>query len=180
VLLREILQFIIEGEVLAYFTDMWNIIDWVSVICFFWGFYAYHPLAPSYSDPASWIGGFLKDRLFATPDTAPFLWRLHEGEILYSLSIFCMYLKLLRSFALHSRLAIIVKIFLKMLIDFFYFCLVYILFLFAFSILMVGAGRPDSILNKCNVELGNPWRPVPGARSGLDRRTRGLDPRTRS
>lgn len=156
VLEREIVQFIIEGEVLAYFMDVWNVIDWSSVICFFWGFYAYH--APSYSDPASWIGDFLKDRLFATSDTSPFMWRIHMGEILYSLSLFCMYIKLLRSFALFDRLAIIVQIFLKMLVDCFYFCVVYILFLFAFSIGMVGAGRPDSILNKCDVKLGNPCR----------------------
>jgi hypothetical protein len=28
---------------------------------------------------------------------------------------------------------------------------VYVLFLFAFSMAMAGAGRPDSILNKCHV-----------------------------
>jgi hypothetical protein len=29
---------------------------------------------------------------------------------------------------------------------------VYVLFLFAFSMAMVGAGRPDGIRNKCNVQ----------------------------
>ena len=95
--------------------------------------------------------GFLNEWVFATEESAPFKWPLSSGEIWYSLSIFCMYLKLLRSFALFGRLAIIVKIFLKMTIDVAYFLVVYVLFLFAFSMAMAGAGRPDSILNKCHV-----------------------------
>jgi len=147
VLSREVLQIILDGEILAYFADFWNIIDWLSTICFVIGFCISH--TPSYSEPTFMV--FLNEWLFATEVTAPFKWPFYSGEICYSLSIFCMYLKLLRSFALFGRLAIIVKIFLKMTIDVAYFLVVYVLFLFAFSMAMAGAGRPDSILNKCHV-----------------------------
>ena len=137
---------ILDGEILAYFADFWNIIDWLSTICFVIGFCISH--AP-YLEPT--FMGFLNEGLFATGVTSPFKWPFSSGEICYSLSIFCMYLKLLRSFALFGRLAIIVKIFLRMTIDVAYFLVVYVLFLFAFSVAMVGAGRPDSILNKCHI-----------------------------
>ena len=51
-----------------------------------------------------------------------------------------MYLKLLRSFAVIERLSIIVKIFLAMLGDVVWFMVMYVLFLIAFSFLMIGAG----------------------------------------
>ncbi len=41
VLCREILQIFLEGQILAYFADFWNIIDWVSTICFVIGFCRY-------------------------------------------------------------------------------------------------------------------------------------------
>ncbi len=156
VLKREILQLLLDREILAYFMDFYNIIDWLAVICFFWGFYVYH--APSYSDPAAWIGSYLNEALFATSGTSPFEWRFHMGELCYGLSIFCMYLKLLRTFALFERLNTVVKIIFEMTIDVAYWIVVYVLFLLAFSIGMAGAGRPDSILNKCHVKLGNALR----------------------
>ena len=165
VLHREILQLLLEREMLAYFMDFWNIIDWLAVICFLWGFYVYH--APSYSDPTSWLGSYLNEAVFATSETSPFAWRFHVGELCYSLSIFRMYLKLLRTFALFERLNTVVKIILEMTIDIAYWIVVYVLFLLAFSIGMAGAGRPDSILNKCYVKLGNALRSI-RVRAGLD------------
>jgi len=126
VLHREILQLLLEREMLAYFMDFWNIIDWLAVICFLWGFYVYH--APSYSDPTSWLGSYLNEAVFATSETSPFAWRFHVGELCYSLSIFCMYLKLLRTFALFERLNTVVKIILEMTIDIAYWIVVYVLF----------------------------------------------------
>ena len=78
-----------------------------------------------------------------------------------------MYLKLLRSFAIFERLNTVVKIILEMTIDIAYWIVVYVLFLLAFSIGMAGAGRPDSILNKCYVKLGNALRSI-RVRAGLD------------
>jgi len=159
VLKREILQLLLSGgsvggnKVLVYFMDSWNIIDWFSAIFFFAGFYVHH--APSYSDSATWIGSYLNEAVFATSETSPFEWSVHTGEILYSLSILFMHLKLLRSFALFERLNTLVKILIQMIIDVSQWIVVYALFLFAFSIVMAGAGRPDSILNKCHVKLGN-------------------------
>jgi len=136
-------------EFLSYWTDLWNWVDWFAIIFFFWGFHVHH--SPSYIDPTAF--GFLNTAFFAPH--APFIWNFHTGENLYCLSIFCMYLKIMRSFALFTRLAIIVKIFRLMMVDVLYFLVVYFLFLFAFSILMAGAGRPSGVLDKCNIELGN-------------------------
>jgi hypothetical protein len=156
VAIRELQQLILDSEcnlkqIVSYFTDLWNLVDWFTIVFFFWGFHVYH--SPSYIDPT--YMGFLNDALFAPH--APFRWKTHTGETLYCASIFCMYLKMLRSFALFERLAIIVKIFLKMMVDVLYFLVVYTLFLFAFSIVMAGAGRPSGILDKCGVELGKPF-----------------------
>jgi hypothetical protein len=155
--IRELLQLFLDSElslkaVVAYFTDLWNLIDWFAIILFFWGFLVYH--VESYVGPTGFR--FLNDAFFAPH--APFIWKHHTGENLYCLSLFCMYLKMLRSFALFERLAIIVKIFLKMMVDVMYFSVVYLLLLFAFSIVMVGAGRPSGVLDKCHVELGNLFR----------------------
>ena len=157
--------------------DFWNIIDWVSAIFFFCGFYVHHDPSclphlgcsqrSSYSDPAAGFGIYFNKQVFATsktedgkPPTSPFEWSFDTGDILYSLSIFCMYLKLLRSFAIFERLNTVVKIILEMTTDVAYWIVVYTLFLFAFSIMMVGAGSPDSILNKCHVKLGNALRSI--------------------
>jgi hypothetical protein len=148
--------------------DFWNIIDCISVISFFGGFYVYHDPSclphlgcsqrTSYSDPAAWLGDYLNEALFANSETSPFEWSFHTGAICYGLSIFCMYLKLLWSLALFDRLDTIVRMFILMFIDVAHWIVVYALFLFAFSIGMAGAGNPDSILNKCHVKLGNALR----------------------
>ncbi len=169
VIKREILQLLLMGgsvgvnKVLEYFLDFWNTIDWFSAIFFFGGFYEYH--APLYSDPVivslgEWIGSYLNEAVFATSETSPFEWSFHTGEVLYSLSILFMYMKLLRSFALFERLNTLVQILMSMIIDVAHWIVVYALFLFAFSIVMTGAGRPDGILNKCHVKLGNALRSI--------------------
>ena len=92
-----------------------------------------------------------------------------------------MYLKLLRSFAVIERLSIIVKIFLAMLGDVVWFMVMYVLFLIAFSFLMIGAGNPDSVADSCgdvSAKGSEVWPPRTTAREArLDRWYCSAEPR---
>jgi len=138
-----------------YISDSWNLMDTVSIVTFFAGFSANHyshdfPPA-NVSDTAGnslSLFGVSLYTLFGF-EKAPFVWEFHSGEMCYGLSLCMMYLRLLRSFVLNERINVIVKIFFKMMRDVMRFIIMYVIFIFAFSALMVGAGHPRSAIDKC-------------------------------
>ena len=168
-LVREVLQVVLEAGVegspgfIKYVKDTWNLVDWIAMITFACGlsekkkahrgdlvtgmpwldetFFSKKCPTEEDGDPSGCMYG-------GAGDTA-FHWDFRAGELLYGFSIFFMYLKLLRSFAVIRRLSLIVKIFLSMLRDVLWFLVMYVLFLVAFSMLMIGAGTPDSVVDSC-------------------------------
>jgi len=150
-----------EGAILglwSYISDPWNFMDFLAIVTFMSGFAGKHYdiNLPVQSDDDECfmklgticLGSSLGPSIFGYA-WAPFVWEVHTGELLYGISLFFMYIRLLRSFALIPRINVIVKIFIKMLKDVCRFMVMYIIFLFAFSTLMVGAGGPLGAIDKC-------------------------------
>lgn len=156
---REILQIAMgigrEGYRMGaweYASDPWNLMDMASIILFFAGYGVKNMQSASASSPDDClieVGTICLSDIFGFIN-APFYWEFQTCEMLYAGSIFFMYIRLLRSFALSERINVIVKIFIKMLNDVIRFLVMYIIFLFAFSVLMVGAGSPRGATDKCN------------------------------
>jgi hypothetical protein len=146
VLVREMMQLTLgfqEGWVeglKSYFYDAWNVVDLVACILFFLGFairnvlrYEF-PYFPIYLD---WH------------DEAPYVHEIDWTELCYGVSLFLMCLKVLRGFILWTKFNLLVKIFLKMMVDVVCFSIMYIILLLAFAILMIGAGSPDAVVESC-------------------------------
>jgi hypothetical protein len=151
---REFLQLLMgigrDGYVMGlwlYVSDTWNLMDMVSIITFFAGYNLKNATKtlPLRGDCLLSIGPICLKHM-----EAPFFWEFQDGEMFYAFSIFFMYIRLLRSFALFQRINVIVKIFIRMLSDVVRFLVMYLIFLVAFSILMVGAGSPSAAIDKCN------------------------------
>lgn len=151
---REFLQILLgigrDGYTMGlwiYISDLWNLMDMVSIITFFAGYNLKNTtgMLPARGECMFGIGSICLKQM-----EAPFFWEFQAGEMFYAFSIFFMYIRLLRSFALFQRINVIVKIFIRMLSDVVRFLVMYLIFLVAFSILMVGAGSPSAATNKCN------------------------------
>ena len=146
VLVREMLQLMLGFQqglfqgLKSYFGETWNVVDLVACILFYVGFAIRNvlrddfPYFPVYLD---WH------------DEAPYIHAIDWTELCYGVSLFLMCFKVLRSFVLWTQFNLLVKIFLKMMKDVVRFLLMYIILLLAFSILMIGVGSPDAVVDSC-------------------------------
>jgi len=86
---------------------------------------------------------------------APFVSSMNWKLFCYGVSLCCMVIKGLKSFVeFWPALHLIVQISLKMLEDVFVFVIMYSMYLLAFSLLMVGAGTPDGVVDSCSPLVG--------------------------
>jgi hypothetical protein len=152
---REVFQYVTIADLRIYVFDFWNFFDLCSILTFAIG----HYLRAEYIAQGN---GLLQAKIFEKNSTEvkfspnwPFVSGVETGyeawAFFYSVSIFCLFLRLLRCLVI-SSMGLIVSIFVAMIKDVLQFMVIYILVVLGFSVIFLGISDPKSLINDCSHE----------------------------
>ena len=108
------------------------------------------------SDPQKWVGfpdeGLPLTALHLTAIGS--MWRITLWELMYGCSLFFLCLRALRILSIFRSLGLMVIVTFRMMVDVNKWFVVFVIFAFSATMVLVGMGNPRSIVDKCEVEIG--------------------------
>jgi len=136
-LVREVFQATVFATLHEYLMDRWNLIDLVTITSFLVGFGLHRGID---HEDHEVVG----QPHVSTPVLA---WKA-----LYGVSLGLLWVRLLRLLAIFETLGLFVLMFWRMLEDVLVWIVLYLVFVFCFSSILMGAGDTKGLLDKCNIE----------------------------
>ena len=133
--IRELSQFMTER---AYFSDIWNLFDYMSILCFVVGYLVKNHSAGE--DPTVVAGPIAVEMPWADGSSMGVFLDNPPWSLLYACSLFFCWFRILRVFYM-SPMGIPVSIFFKMFHDLGKLFVIWIILTFAFSVLFIGVDK---------------------------------------
>ena len=109
------------------------------------------------SDPQKWVGfpdeglPLNADELTSNGST----WEITLWKLMYGCSLFFLCLRALRILSIFRSLGLMVIVTFRMMVDVNKWFVVFVIFAFSATMVLVGMGNPRSIVDKCEVEIGD-------------------------
>ena len=108
------------------------------------------------SDPQKSVG-FPDEGLPINDETTADMstWRITLWKLMYGCSLFFLCLRALRILSIFRSLGLMVIVTFRMIVDVYKWLVVFVIFAFSATMVLVGMGNPRSIVDKCEVEIGD-------------------------